>query len=60
MKVLHRIQIGRDSSLKGGRAVAQASGPVASSGRSVWIMPSDGGFGFWVVVCGARSWTRWS
>ena len=26
--------------------------------KSVWIMLSDSGFGFWVVLCGGRSWTR--
>ena len=29
------------------------------SSRSVWTIPSDIEFGFWVVLCGARNWT-WS
>jgi len=26
--------------------------------RSVWTVFSDIGLGFWVVLCGARNWTR--
>jgi len=30
------------------------------SSRSVWATLSDIGFGLWVVLCGAWSWTPWS
>jgi len=40
------------------RAVVTA--PSCWSSRSVWRMPSDIGFEFWVVLCGAGSWTQWS
>ena len=30
------------------------------SAGSVWALLLDRGFGFWVVLCGSRSWTRWS
>jgi len=28
--------------------------------KNVWTILSDTGFEIWVVLCGARSWTRWS
>jgi len=40
------------------RAVSMALG--CQSSRSIWATCSDAGFGFWVVLCGALSWTPWS
>ena len=37
------------------RAVGMA--PSCPSSRNIWKMLSDVGFGFWVVLCGARTWT---
>lgn len=39
-------------------AQGSGHGPESQSSGSVWTLLSDIGFEFWVVLCGAKSWTR--
>ena len=55
-KVLHQRMIRHWKRL--GRAVVTA--PSCQSSRSVWTRLPDLWPDFWVVLCGARSWTWWS
>ena len=40
-----------------GLSMAVGTDPRCQSSRNIWIMLSDIGFHFWVVLYGARSWT---
>ena len=56
---------GNDSSPEDGQALEQSlqgRGHTSSfwSSRSIWTTLSDIWSEFWVVLCGARSWTQWS
>ena len=37
-------------------AQGSGHGPKCHSSRSIWTALSDIGFGFWVVLCGAKGW----
>ena len=44
-----------------GKALPQrAVGAALSCSSCIWTMHSDIGFGFWVVLCGDRSWAQGS
>jgi len=51
-KELHQRAVGMEQA-----AQSNGHGPECWSSRSVWTLLSDIEFGFWVVLCGARSWT---
>jgi len=54
-KVLHQRAVGME------RAAQGCGHPLScQSARSVWTPLSEIGFGFSLVVHGARSWTQWS
>ena len=59
-----RVMLGARKRLSKQRVVGMEQLPPQGNGHGPKLselktMPKPKGFGFWVVLCGARNWTQW-